>query len=56
MERLVPMVLLSFVLEAGETKEYEMVWEQLDNDGGPVPNGVYVVRGVFVASLSDSAE
>ena len=40
-------------LEPGEELEFVGEWEQVDNRGGPVPPGTYVVRGVLTLGQTD---
>ncbi len=42
-------VLGTLVLQPRETRIYTERWDQVDNEGRPVPPGRYVVEGVFVA-------
>lgn len=34
-------------LKPGEELEFGAEWDQLDNDGDPIPGGTYFVRGVL---------
>jgi hypothetical protein len=45
-----PATLFPLTLHPGEVKVYEMWWDQLDNEGYPVPPDMYLIRGIFSAS------
>lgn len=45
-----PLIALPLTLQPGEVKEYSEMWDQLDNEGYPIPPGTYFVKGVFSAS------
>jgi|GEM_PF-1601473 len=45
-----PATLFPLTLHPAEVKVYEVSWDQLDNEGYPVPSGIYWIRGVFSAS------
>lgn len=49
-----PLIALPLTWQPGEVKEYSEIWDQLDNEGYPIPPGTYFVKGVFRASQLES--
>lgn len=42
-----PLMTQPLLLQPGEIKEYSETWDQLDNEGYPIPPGIYFVKGIF---------